>query len=131
MEKAKTLWVAVWLHCLDMAAAKGKATSLSLEAAQHGMGPLLEYLLVPKTGSLTLEEIVKRVVMENRQEVEDSLDDLQQCWAQLLRELDALSQTHQRESNRNIKKTLKRELEQKRKDLQGLEVSMSHHQHHL
>ena len=53
-EKAKTLWVAVWLHCLDMAAKDGTA-SLSLDVTRHGRGPLLEFLPAPKTSSLMFE----------------------------------------------------------------------------
>ena len=58
-EKAKTLWVAVWLHCLDMAAAEDGTASLSLDVAWHGRGPLLEFLLAPKTSSLTFEKVVQ------------------------------------------------------------------------
>ena len=47
VEKAKTLWVAVWLHRLDMAAAGDGMASLSLDVARHGRGPLLEFLLAP------------------------------------------------------------------------------------
>ena len=57
-EKAKTLWVAVWLHHLDMAAAEDGTASLSLDVTQHGRGPLLEFLLAPKTSSLTFQEVV-------------------------------------------------------------------------
>ena len=48
LEKAKTLWVAVWLHHLDMATAGDGTASLSLDVAQHGRGPLLEFLLAPR-----------------------------------------------------------------------------------
>ena len=58
-EKAKTLWVAVWLHRLDMAAAEDGATSWSLDDTQHSRGPLLEFLLAPMTSSLTFEGTVQ------------------------------------------------------------------------
>ena len=57
-EKSMTLWVAVWLHHLDMAAAEDGTASLSLDVTQHGRGPLLEFLLALKTSSLTFEEVV-------------------------------------------------------------------------
>ena len=38
LEKAKTLQVAVWLHCLDMAAAGDGMASFSLDAARHSRG---------------------------------------------------------------------------------------------
>ena len=41
LEKAKTLQVAVWLHCLDMAAAGDGMASLSLDVTWHSRGPLL------------------------------------------------------------------------------------------
>ena len=48
IEKAKTLRVAVWLHRLDMAAAGDGMASYSLDATQHGRGPLLEVPPSPK-----------------------------------------------------------------------------------
>ena len=47
LERAKTLWAAVWLHRLDMATTGNGAASYSLDAARHGRGPLLEFLLAP------------------------------------------------------------------------------------
>ena len=38
LERAKTLWMAVWLHHLDMAASGDGEASYSLEIAQHGRG---------------------------------------------------------------------------------------------
>ena len=58
-EKAKTLQIAVWLHCLDMAAAGDGTASLSLDVTRHGRGPHLEFLLAPMTSSLTFEEVVQ------------------------------------------------------------------------
>ena len=50
---AKTLWVAVWLHQLDMAVG-GKALALeALEASRHHLGPLLESFLTLRTSNLT------------------------------------------------------------------------------
>ena len=69
-EKAKTLWVAVWLHRLDMAAAEDETASLSLDVTRHSRGPLLEFLLTLKTSSLTFEEVVQRVLAENRYKTE-------------------------------------------------------------
>ena len=66
LEKAKTLQVAVWLHRLDMAAAGDGMASLSLDVTQHGRGPLLEFLLAPQASSLTFEEVIQRVLAENR-----------------------------------------------------------------
>ena len=61
--------------------------------------------------------------------MEEFLEDLQQCRDDLKNEIKSLSQTHKREKDKDLKKTLKRKLDQKRKDLQRLETSMSHQQH--
>ena len=74
LEKAKTLRVAVWLHRLDMAAAGDGTASYSLDAAWHGRGPLLEFLLAPQASSLTFEEVIHRVLAENWYKIESSLD---------------------------------------------------------
>ena len=94
LEKAKTLWVAVWLHCLDMATAGDEMTSSSLDVAQHGRGPLLEFLLALQTSSLTFEEVIQQVLAENWYRTKSSLDDVQKLWAWLQRELEDLSQAH-------------------------------------
>ena len=77
VEKAKTLWVAVWLHCLDMAAAEDGTASSFLDVTRHGRGPLLEFILAPQTSSLTFEEVVQRVLAENWYKTESSLDNVQ------------------------------------------------------
>ena len=65
LERAKTLWVAVWLHRLDMAATGDRMASYSLDTARHGWGPLLEFLLTPWASNLTFEEVVDWVLVEN------------------------------------------------------------------
>ena len=83
LEKAKTLRVAVWLHCLDMAAAGDGAASYSLEITQHSRGPQLEFLLALQASSLTFEEVVHRVLAENWYKIESSLDNVREIRAQL------------------------------------------------
>ena len=65
LEKVKTLLVAVWLHCLDMATAGDGMASLSLDVTWHGRGPLLEFLLALQTSSLMFEEVIQWVLAEN------------------------------------------------------------------
>ena len=130
-EKAKTLWVSVWLHRLDMAAAEDGTASLSLDVARHGRRPLLEFLLAPKTSSLTFEEVIQQVLAENRYKTGSSLDNVQRLWAQLQRELDDLSQAHKVEPDKSSQKKIKRDMEQKRKDIKGLEVTISHYESSL
>ena len=74
LERAKTLRVAVWLHCLDMVTTGDRKASYSLDTAKHGRGPLLEFLLTLWTSNLTFEEVVDWVLAENRDKMESSLD---------------------------------------------------------
>ena len=77
LERAKTLWVAVWLHRLDMATAGDRMASYSLDTARHGRGPLLEFLLAPWTSNLMYEEVVHQVLAKNRDKLQSSLDNVQ------------------------------------------------------
>ena len=74
LDMAKTLRVAVWLHRLDMATTGDGVASYSLEVTQHGRGPLVEFLLALQVSSLTFEEVIDQVLVENRYKIESSLD---------------------------------------------------------
>ena len=111
VERTKTLRITAWLHHLDMAADRDETASLSLEAAQHGRGPLLELLSAPMTSSLTLVEVVQCVLAENVHRVESSLDDLQECRAQLQGELDNLIKVCKTESVKSSRKRIKKEMD--------------------
>ena len=124
LEKAKTLWVAVWLHHLDMATAGDEATSSSLDVTWHSRGPLLEFLLAPQTSSLMFEEVIQWVLAENWYMTKSSLDDVQKLQAQLQRELENLSQAHKVELAKSSRKKIKRDMEWRWKDLKGLEVTI-------
>ena len=91
LERAKTLWVAVWLHRLDMATAGDGAASYSLDATRHGRGPLLGFLLALQASSLTFEEVIHWVLAENWYKVESLLDNVWELWAWLQGELDDLT----------------------------------------
>ena len=83
LERAKTLWVAVWLHRLDMAAAGDGKDSYSLDTTRHGRGPLLEFLLAPRASNLMFEEAVHQVLAENQDKIESLLNHVQELWAWL------------------------------------------------
>ena len=83
LDRAKTLRVAVWLHHLDMATTGDREASYSLDTSKHGRGPLLEFLLAPQASNLTFEEVVHRVLAENRDKIESSLNHIQELWAWL------------------------------------------------
>ena len=110
LEKAKTLQVAVWLHCLDMAAAGDEMASFSLDATWHSRGPLLEFLLAPQASSLMFEEVIQWVLAENRYKTKKSLDNVRKLQARLQRELEDLSQTHKEEPTKSSQKKIKRDI---------------------
>ena len=68
--KAISLCVGMWLHRMDMSLSWEKEASESLVQSRHSKGLLLSYLLAPGTGNLCFEEVVSRVLQENREEHE-------------------------------------------------------------
>ena len=131
LERAKTLWVAVWLDHLDMATAGDREASYSLDTSKHGKGPLLEFLLIPQASNLTFEEVVHRVLGENRDKMESSLNHVQGLQARLRGELEDLQRAHKDEPNTSAQRRMKKEMEQKQKDLKGLEATISEYESHL
>ena len=55
--KSRSLWVAVWLHRVDMSLSWEKEALESLVLLRHVRGHLLSYLLAPGTGNLRFEEV--------------------------------------------------------------------------
>ena len=131
LERAKTLQVAVWLHRLDMATNGDGDASYSLEVTWHGRGPLVRFLLAPQTSSLMFEEVVDRVLVENRYKIESSLDHVLELWAQLQRDLNDLSWACKGELEKSFCKKMKRDMEQRQRDLKGLEVTISQYESSL
>ena len=131
VERAKTLRIATWLHCLDMAVEGDQIASQTLEAAQHRRGPLVDLLLAPITGNLTFAEVVDQVLDENWCREESLLAELQGHRTRIRGELDDLTEAHQVESDVSARKRLKREIDLSRKDIENLKVAISHHQSNL
>ena len=123
LERAKTLWVAVWLHRLDMATTGDGEASYSLEVAQHSRGPLVEFLLAPQTSSLTFEEVIDRILVENWYKIESSLDHI---W-----ELNDLSRAREDELEKSAWKKMKRDMEWRWRDLKGLKATISQYESSL
>ena len=98
--QARTLWVAMWFHRLDMALSEEPATSGSLVRTRHGLGHLLSYFLGPRTAwELQFEDVITQVLKENRRHNEKKCTDvassLQKCrnrQTKLHNEFDAMSQ---------------------------------------
>ena len=100
VDRAKTLRIATWLHCLDMSTEGDAMVSKTMEVTRHGRGPLLELLLGPVTSSLTFAEVVECVLNENWHRAESSPDNLWGCCAWIRGELDDLTEARQDESNK-------------------------------
>ena len=82
--QARTLWVAVWFHRLDMALSEEPATSGSLVRTWHHLGHLLAYFLGPRTAwELQFEDIVTQVLKENQRHIKkkctNASSSLQKC----------------------------------------------------
>ena len=74
--RARTLWVAIWCHRLDMALSEEPATSGSLVRARHRLGHLLAYFLGPRTTwELQFEDVVTQVLKENQRHLEKKRTD--------------------------------------------------------
>ena len=65
--QARTLWVAMWLHRLDMALSEEPAALGSLVQARHSLGCLLAYFLAPGTAwGLQFKDVIDPVLRENK-----------------------------------------------------------------
>ena len=74
--QARTLWVAVWFHRLDMALSEEPTASGSLVRTQHGLGCLLAYFLGPRTAwELQFEDVITQVLKENQRHNEKKCTD--------------------------------------------------------
>ena len=109
--KSRSLWIAVWLHQVDMSLSWEREASESLVLSRHVRGHLLSYLLAPRTGNLCFEEVGTRVVQENwemheraKERFRSSLNSNRCQWAKLLQELDELSQGIEATADKKLRK---------------------------
>ena len=130
LDHARTLRVAAWLHRLDMSAGDGMASE-TLEASRHNQGSLLDLFLTPMTSNLTFQEVVNRVLYENRCSAECSLDDLRAHRARICEELNDLIRAHGEESDKSSRKRIKKQIDLRHKDLESLREHISYHESHL
>ena len=114
-----------------MAADGYEITSQTMEVTRHGREPLLELLLGPMMSSLTFAEVVDHVLTENQHRVGRSLIDLWGCHAWIWRELDNLVEAHRMEMIKPTRKRIKKEMDLRWKDLESLNIAISHHQSNL
>ena len=130
---AKTLWVAVWLHRLDMAEGGEAMASETLEALQHCLGLLLESFLTLRTSNLTFQEVVDCVLDENHWASQQSLHHLRGRHVHDREVLDGRIKAHGEldKSNKAAQKSLKNEIVQRRKSLEMLKEHISYYEMQL
>ena len=133
MDHAVALRVAVWLHRLDMATGGKVLASESLEAGQHHLGPLLESFLTPRMSGLTYQEVVDQVLTENRWAANQSLRHLQERHTHKQEVLEGLIKVHGEldRVDKAARKSLKKEINQRRKGLKMLKERISHYEAQL
>ena len=91
-----------------------REASESLVQSRHDRGPLLSYLLAPRTGNLHFGEVVTRVLQENwethervKERFRSTLNSSHHQWARLSQELDELSQEIEAAMDRKLRKQTK------------------------
>ena len=124
-DRAQVLRVAIWLHCLDLRATHGAEIAASPQVKDYNIGPLLEYFLMPKLSDITLEEVATRVAQENRWDMEISLRDLHKERDSLQNEIELLARARDNEQWREMKKTVKRWLDTRRRELHSNQERIS------
>ena len=125
MDRAQILRIAAWLHRLDLSATYGAEIAASPRVEDYDIGPLLEYFLMPKLSDITLEEVAARVAQENRRDMEISLRDLHKERDLLRNEIELLASARDNKQRRETKKTLKRRLDTRRRELHSNQERIS------
>ena len=133
MDHAVALRVAVSLHRLDMAMGGEALASETLEAGQHYLGPLLESFLTPRMSSLPYQEVVDRMLTENRRASKQSLHHLQGRHTCEREVLEGLIKAHREldKADKASRKSLKKEIDQRCKGLETLKERISHYEAQL
>ena len=80
---------------------------------------------MPKLSDITLEEVAARVAQENRRDMEISLRDLHEERDSLRNEIELLASARDNEQWREMKKTLKRRLDTRRRELHSNQERIS------
>ena len=111
-DRAQILRIATWLHRLDLAATYGVEIATSPQVEDYDFGPLLEYFLMPRLTTVTLQEVAARVAQENRRDLEASLRDLHDERDSLQNGIELLTAALENEQQRERKKTIKKQLEE-------------------
>ena len=103
--------------CSHLVAPYGAEITASPRVEDYDIGPLLEYFLMPKLSSITLQEVAARVAQENRRDMEASLRDLHEERDSLQNGIELLTSARDNEQQRERKKTIKKQLDSWRREL--------------
>ena len=118
-DRAQILRIATWLHRLDLATTYGVEIATSPQVEDYDFGPLLEYFLMPRLTTVTLQEVAARVAQENRRDLEASLRDLHDERDSLQNGIELLTAALENEQQRERKKTIKKQLDSRRRELRS------------
>ena len=124
-DRAQILCVATWLHRLDLSATYGTEIAASPRVEDYDIGPLLEYFLMPKLSNVTLQEVAARVAQDNRRDMEASLSDLHEERDLLRNGIELLTSARDNEQQRERKKTIKKQLDSRRRELHSNQQRIS------
>ena len=124
-DRAQILRVAAWLHHLDLSTTYGAEIAASPRVEDYDIGPLLEYFLMPKLSDITLEEVAARVAQENCRDMEASLRDLHEERDSLRNGIELLASARDNEQQRERKKTIKKQLDTRRRELRSNQERIS------
>ena len=124
-DHAQILRVATWLHRLDLTTTYGAEIAASPQVEDYDFGPLLEYFLMPKLTNVTLQEVAARVAQENRRDLETSLRDLHDERDSLRNGIELLTIARDNEQQRERKKTIKKQLDSRRRELRSNQQRIS------
>ena len=136
--KSCNLWIAVWLHRVDMSLSWEKEASESLVLSRHLRGHLLSYLLAPGPGNLRFEEVATQVVQENwemhervKERFRSSLNSNRRQQAKLLKELDELSQGIEAAADKKLRKETEMRMGVLQTALRNVKTSINESKDHL
>ena len=118
-DRAQILRIATWLHRLDLAATYSVEIANSPQVEDYDFGPLLEYFLMPRLSTITLQEVAARVAQENRRDLEASLSDLHEERDSLQNGIELLAAALENEQQRERRKAIKKQLDSRRRELRS------------
>ena len=123
--RAQILHVAAWLNRLDLSATYSVEIATSPRVQDYDIRPLLEYFLMPKLTDITLKEVALRVAQENCRDMEASLRDLHEERETLQSGIELLVSTLEHELARERRKSVKKQLDTRRKELRSIQERIS------